>query len=77
MNHGQSGVGLASLDTAHVGAEQTAPFGQVLLRHGSRQPQFADTVTKGSLGGVHRRTVGVVHSFIHTLIRTSGGADEA
>lgn len=49
VNHRESRVGLASLDAAHVGAEQTAPLGQILLSHALVCAQGADPGSEGAL----------------------------
>lgn len=73
MNHGQGRVRPAGLDAAEVRAEQPAAFGEIVLREPACEAKLSHTFTEDSLGGdSHPGTLVKVHSFIHTLIRTSG-----
>lgn len=73
MNHGEGRVCPAGLDSAEIGPEQAAPFAPVVLRHATREPQFAATFAKGMLrGNSHPGTLEKAHQRMHTLIRTSG-----
>ena len=49
VNHRERRIGLARLDAAHVGSEQAAALGEILLGHPLLRAQSADPGAEGSL----------------------------
>lgn len=76
IDHRQGRVGDAGLNSAHVRAEHPHPLGQLLLIESAFGSEVSDPLSEKLLGvcSFHHPIVCVVHSLVHTLIRTSCGS---